>query len=77
MPSIASEAKLEAEYIVRRFTVKFVEQLRSVVNDTSNSMLSGLDELLRESGHEGVLGEDEDAKAAIPSGRAKSKRSSD
>ena len=59
--SMEAEAKLEAEIIVRRFTVRFVEEIRSVVTETSNNILPNLDDLMRESGHSGVLGEGTDA----------------
>ena len=73
--SIESETKLEAEYIVRRFTVKFVEELRSAVTDTANNMLPSLDHLMKETGHEGVLQEGSNAQPAIASSEGKQKSS--
>jgi len=75
VPGIESEAKLEAEYIVRRFTVKFVEELRSTVTDTANNMLPSLDHLMKEAGHEGVLQEGSNAQPAIASREGKQKSS--
>ncbi len=75
VPGIVSEAKLEAEYIVRRFTVKFVEEIRSTVSETSNNMLPGLDELMKETGHGGVLEEGDEPQPAIV-GQKKEKVSS-
>lgn len=77
VPGIASEAKLEAEYIVRRFTVQFVERIRSVVTDTANEMLPSLDDLMRDTGHKGILDEAEPAKSESEQkgkGRSSSKR---
>ena len=75
LASVESEAKLEAEYIVRRFTVRFVEELRSAVTDTSNNMLPGLDHLMKESGYGHVLEEEPESKAAIPAGKGKDRSS--
>ena len=74
--SMEAEAKLEAEYIVRRFTVKFVEELRSVITDTSNKMLPSLDDLMKESGHGSILEDEKDSKRAISSSGGKGKGSS-
>ena len=76
VPGIESEAKLEAEYIVRRFTVKFVEEIRSVVTESSNNMLPSLDDLTREAGHGGILDEGSDSGAAITPPQSKAKSSS-
>ena len=75
LPAIDSEAKLEAEYLIRRFTVKFVEQIRSAVTDTCNDMLPSLDDLMKESGHSGALDEG-DSNLAIAPGEKKAKSSS-
>ena len=74
--SMEAEAKLEAKYIVRRFTVKFVEELRSVITDTSNKMLPSLDDLMKESGHGSILEDEKDSKKAISSSGGKAKDSS-
>ena len=80
VPGIESQAKLEAEYVVRKFTVGFVEQIRSVVNETANNMIPSLDGLLKESGYPGALEEVSTSKPAIAAStrgktRASSKRS--
>ena len=74
--AIESQARVEAEYIVRRFTVRFAEELRSVVADTSNNMIPNLDQLMKESGHGSVLEEGPDGKPAISSAASKGKSSS-
>ena len=74
--AIESQAHVEAEYIVRRFTVRFAEELRSVVVDTSNNMIPNLNRLMKESGHGSGLSDGDDAKAAISPGASKGKSSS-
>ena len=75
LASVEAEAKLQAEYVVRRFTARFVEELRSAVTDTSNNMLPGLDHLMKESGYGHVLEEEPDSKAVIASGKGKARSS--
>ena len=75
IPGIASEARLEAEYIVRRFTVNFVEELRAVVTETCGKMLPSLDELMKGAGHGSVLDQEANAQPAIVSSRSKAKPS--
>ena len=78
LPAIESEAKLEAEYLVRRFTVKFVEQIRSAVTETCNDMLPSLDDLMKESSHSGALDEGDSKHAIAPvekKARSSSRRS--
>ena len=72
--SIESEAKLEAEYIVRRFTVKFVEEIRSAVNEASNNLLPSLDDVVSEASKQ-VGANDKGDQPAIESER-KTKSSS-
>ena len=76
LPGIESEAKLQAEYLVRRFTVQFVEQIRAVVTDTTNTMLPALDALTKEAGQSGVLEAAAEPEAVTPSAKSKSKSSS-
>ena len=76
MPGIESEARLEAEYLVRKFTVSFVEQIRSVVNEASNSMIPSLDTLMKEAGYGGVLEDASDSRPSIGPARGRSKSSS-
>ena len=73
--NIEAEAKVEAEYIVRRMTVKFVEELRSAVTDTASDMLPTLDAQMKALGHGGVSGEATEAPAAIEAPRRKSRSS--
>ena len=73
--TIEAEAKVEAEYIVRRMTVKFVEELRSAVTDTASDMLPTLDAQMKALGHGGVSGEATEAPAAIEAPRRKSRSS--
>lgn len=75
LPGIESAAKLEAEYIVRRFTVNFVEEIRSAVTEAAEQMLPNLDDLMKRSGQQGVLQEGADGKAASQ-GRPSRPRSS-
>ena len=56
-------------------TVKFVEEIRSVVMETSNNMLPSLDSELR-SGQSDMLEEGAEAQPAIAPPRSKSKSSS-
>lgn len=72
--SIESEAKLEAEYIVRRFTVKFVEEIRSAVTEASNNLLPSLDDIVSEASKQ-VGANDKGDQPAIESER-KTKSSS-
>ena len=68
--SMESEVKLEAEYIVRRFAVKFVDEIRTAVTGATNNMLPSLEALVREAGDEAAIGGNGDAQPAIaPSGR--------
>ena len=73
--NIEAEAKVEAEYIVRRMTVKFVEELRSAVTDTASDMLPTLDAQMKALGHGGGSGEATEAPAAIEAPRRKSRSS--
>ncbi len=75
LPGIESAAKLEAEYIVRRFTVNFVEEIRSAVTDAAEQMLPNLDDLMQRSGQQGVLEEGADGKPASPSRSSRSRKS--
>ena len=71
-----SEAKLEAEYLIRRMTVKFVEEIRSVVTDTSNNLLPSLEAEIAKSGEAAMLPEGADPQPAIAPPRRRSKSSS-
>lgn len=71
--TMEAEAKLEAEYIVRRLTVKFVEEVRSVVTETSNSILPSLDAPTDESDGPEALGEGTDGKFSVASSSRKKK----
>lgn len=71
--AMEAEAKLEAEYIVRRLTVKFVEEVRSVVTETSNSILPSLDTPTDESDGPEALSDGIDGKSAAASSSRKKK----
>ena len=76
LPGIESEAKLQAEYLVRRFTVQFVEQIRAVVTETSNNMLPSLDALTKDAGRSDAVEDASEHKAVTSSAKSKTKSSS-
>ena len=63
LPGIQSEARLEAEYIVRRFTSEFVEQLRTAVVGTGDNIFPRLDTLMTQTGNLSSLSEGESPEA--------------
>ena len=71
--AMETEAKLEAEYIVRRLTVKFVEEVRSVVTETSNNLLPSIDAQISELSEIEALGEGNDSQPTIVPARRKRK----
>jgi vacuolar-type H+-ATPase subunit H len=73
VPGIKSDAKLEAEYILRKFTAQFVEELRSLVMEKSSSMLPNLDDLLKKTGHVDDVGKRAASQPAITFARRESK----
>ncbi len=74
--SMEAEAKLEAEYLIRRMTVKFVEEIRSVVTETSNNLLPSLEAEISKSGETAMLSDGGDAQPAIAPARRRPKSSS-
>jgi hypothetical protein len=56
--------------------MQFVEQLRSVMNETSDTMIPSLDNLMKQTGHAGALEGGQDEQPAIESSK-KSRSSAD
>ena len=71
--NIESEAKLEAEYLVRRFAAKFVEEIRSAVTDTTNQLLPSMDALTREVGHNDISSNGSDLQPTATSNDSRAK----
>ena len=74
--SMESEAKLEAEYIVRRFAMKFVEEIRNSVTEATNNMLPNLESFVSEAAAESTLRGKDDTAPAIPEPARKQRASS-
>ena len=73
VPTIRAQAKLDAEYMVRKFTTQFVEEIRSVVTETTTSMVPTLNQMLQDSEGQGAL---EDGQEPAPQPAKGSSRSS-
>ena len=69
-----SEAKLQAEYIVRRFAVKFVEEIRTAVTGATNNMLPSLESFVSE-GKEAALSGNGGASPPVAPSRRSSRSS--
>ena len=72
---LEKEAKLEAEYAVRRFASKFVEEIRGAVTEATNNTLPTMDTFFRESDYSSILAEGADAQPAIGPAQGKSRAS--
>ncbi len=73
VPSIREQARLDAEYMVRKLSSQFVEEVRSVVTDRTTTMVSTLNQMLQESEGQGAL-EDGQEPAPAPKGRSRASK---
>ena len=72
--STEAEAKLEAEFIVRRMTQKVSEGIRRAVNETCDDLLPTLDEPAEELGTDSASDESKEKPSPRPKGGASRRR---